>query len=64
MLQAHLSGVLGSSKKFTEEQARRWLAEFSPLHALVAAYLMLESSIKYPNNESEKKMDNQSDAPD
>lgn len=34
-----LQRLLGSAEKVTEDYARRWLAEFSPWRALVAAHL-------------------------
>lgn len=41
-----LQSLLGSAEKITEEQAKRWLADFSPWRALVAAHLWAWQSNK------------------
>ncbi|MBE0595654.1 MAG: DNA-3-methyladenine glycosylase 2 [Desulfuromonadales bacterium] len=43
-----LQALLAAEEKITEDAARRWLAEFSPWRALIAAHLWaLKSSISY-----------------
>ncbi|MES2207945.1 MAG: 3-methyladenine DNA glycosylase 2 [Pseudomonadota bacterium] len=38
-IRRHLQTLLGSDEKISEEQAKQWLAEFSPWRALVAAHV-------------------------
>lgn len=43
-----MQSLLGGAEKITEEQAKRWLAEFSPWRALIAAHLWaLQSATVY-----------------